>query len=269
MTDLMLLQDLDEIIADAADEAGLESPTFAWEPTTYALKYRDMEAAAFAPAASSNALGLSVAMERKPTASGKPPVWLWHKNCTLPRLTVTLAGGGLPPDAAVLLSAVTLDVLEHAAVDQGLEGDALRPLVRGSATFSSLTFRTTSYNLKGKPLHLMATLLVPDDESPTGGGGSGGGRHHRAVCAVVSPPIRVDARKRQPKERSPSAGFGAARPAANGAHGGGGSGAALTPFAPHLLERKLEKVDRNQRQHIDNSMEGLRAYLSALNIRNK
>ena len=65
MTDIMLLQDLDEIIADAADEAGLESPTFAWEPTTYALKYRDMEAAAFAPAASSNALGLSVAMERK------------------------------------------------------------------------------------------------------------------------------------------------------------------------------------------------------------
>ena len=57
MTDIMLLQDLDEIIADAADEAGLESPTFAWEPTTYALKYRDMEAAAFAPAASSNALG--------------------------------------------------------------------------------------------------------------------------------------------------------------------------------------------------------------------
>ena len=46
MTDIMLLQDLDEIIADAADEAGLESPTFAWEPTTYALKYRDMEAAA-------------------------------------------------------------------------------------------------------------------------------------------------------------------------------------------------------------------------------
>ena len=41
------------------------------------------------------------------------------------------------------------------------------------------------------------------------------------------------------------------------------------PFAPALLERKLEKVESTARHEIDNSLDGLRAYLSALNIRNK
>uniref|UniRef100_A0A7S0J8P1 Uncharacterized protein n=1 Tax=Calcidiscus leptoporus TaxID=127549 RepID=A0A7S0J8P1_9EUKA len=42
------------------------------------------------------------------------------------------------------------------------------------------------------------------------------------------------------------------------------------PFPPALLERKLEKAHgKAARQTIDNSIDGLRAYLSALNIRNK
>ena len=41
-----------------------------------------------------------------------------------------------------------------------------------------------------------------------------------------------------------------------------GQGHSLLPFAPAMLERKLEKVDRESaRREIDNSLDGLRAYL--------
>mmetsp|Transcript_10861 Transcript_10861/g.35651 ORF Transcript_10861/g.35651 Transcript_10861/m.35651 type:complete len:289 (-) Transcript_10861:353-1219(-) len=52
--------------------------------------------------------------------------------------------------------------------------------------------------------------------------------------------------------------------------GGGGGVAAHLPFAPDKLDRVLEKVDKGLvRQPIDNSIDGLRNYLSAVNIRNK
>ena len=44
-----------------------------------------------------------------------------------------------------------MDVLTHTAHEAGLEGGTLQPLVNGACSFSSLTFKTTSYNLKGKP----------------------------------------------------------------------------------------------------------------------
>ena len=74
-------------------------------------------------------------------------------------------GGPLPERAAVLLSAVTVDVACEAATSCGLEGGTLRPLVSGSASFTSLSFKTTSYNLKGRHMHLMASLLVPRVEA--------------------------------------------------------------------------------------------------------
>ena len=56
------------------------------------------------------------------------------------------------------MSAVTVDVLTHTAHDAGLEGGTLQPLVNGACSFSSLTFKTTSYNLKGKPIHPTLSL---------------------------------------------------------------------------------------------------------------
>ena len=50
------------------------------------------------------------------------------------------------------MSAVTVDVLTHTAHEAGLEGVTLQPLVNGACSFSSLVFKTTSYNLKGKPI---------------------------------------------------------------------------------------------------------------------
>ena len=149
------------------------------------------------------------------------------------------------------MSAVTVDVLTHTAHEAGLEGGTLQPLVNGACSFSSLTFKTTSYNLKGKPIHLMASLLV---------------RERDRLCIVasrLSPPLLVDARKRQSKEDKSGR-------AAEAAASVPGQGHSLLPFAPALLERKLEKVDReSSRREIDDSLDGLRAYLSALNIRNK
>ena len=86
------------------------------------------------------------------------------------------------------MSAVTVDVLTHTAHEAGLEGGTLQPLVNGACSFSSLTFKTTSYNLKGKPIHLMASLLVREGERLCVG------------ASLLSPPLLVDARKRQPKE---------------------------------------------------------------------
>ena len=111
---------------------------------------------------------------------GDPPSWTWHKNCTLPRIAVEAwrgDGGPLPERAAVLLSAVTLDVASEAATSCGLEGGTLLPLVSGRASFSALTFKTTSYNLKGRQMHLMATLLVHRAEAV-------GKRSHHAELAA-------------------------------------------------------------------------------------
>jgi hypothetical protein len=44
---------------------------------------------------------------------------------------------------------------------------------------------------------------------------------------------------------------------------------AVLPFAPHLLEATLHKVGKDSAVPIENSLDGLRNYLSALNIRNK
>jgi hypothetical protein len=191
-------------------------------------------------------------MERLPIAMS--PGWAWHKNHQLPRLNVTCSSAR--PEGAILLSAVTVDVLTHAAHDAGLEGGTLQPLVNGACSFSSLTFKTTSYNLKGKPIHLMASLLLREGERLC------------VAASLLSPPLLVDARKRQSKEekssKAESGSSGPAQPRAQGQARG------LLPFAPALLERKLEKVDRESARHeIDNSLDGLRAYLSALNIRNK
>ena len=83
------------------------------------------------------------------------------------------------------------------------------------------------------------------------------------VASRLSPPLLVDARKRQSKEDKSGR-------AAEAAASVPGQGHSLLPFAPALLERKLEKVDReSSRREIDDSLDGLRAYLSALNIRNK
>ena len=222
--------------------------SFAWSPCTYTLTTTE---GAWPTSISTEAPAeLSAGMERLPlaTASG----WSWHKNHQLPRLTVSCSAA--PPEgAACLMSAVTVDVLTHAAHDAGLEGGTLQPLVNGACSFSSLTFKTTSYNLKGKPIHLMASLLLRE------------GDRLCIAASLLSPPLLVDARKRQSKEEK--GGMGRASEASSSV---GGQARSLLPFAPALLERKLEKVDRESaRREIDNSLDGLRAYLSALNIRNK
>eukprot|EP00908_Phaeocystis_cordata_P009542 Transcript_2032.p1 GENE.Transcript_2032~~Transcript_2032.p1 ORF type:complete len:541 (-),score=180.83 Transcript_2032:212-1834(-) len=245
--------DHQELLRLGADDVAalLASPdAFAWSPCTYALTTPEGSW----PVSSSlePVPPLSVSMERLPIAMSSG--WAWHKNHQLPRLNVACSSA--PPEGAILLSAVTVDVLTHAAHDAGLEGGTLQPLVNGACSFSSLTFKTTSYNLKGKPIHLMASLLVREGERLCVG------------ASLLSPPLLVDARKRQSKEeksiKAESGSSGPAQPRAQGQAGG------LLPFAPALLERKLEKVDRESARHeIDNSLDGLRAYLSALNIRNK
>jgi len=259
---------------------------FNWSPCTYSLLKESGEpwprAAPPSPAA---AIRLSVAMDKPPLVLEQGG-WAWHKNCVLPRLRVMCEGGGID-DAACLLSAVRIDVLANAAHDAGLEGDTLRPLVSGACCFGPLSFKTTSYNLHKKPLHLMASLLL---RTPNGSLG--------VACTLLSPPITVDARKRQAKsrvtakERSDQNGGSSADLAVAKANGTAESTPSLLPFAPDLLERKLEKVEKDAahqpspasivgdqpstpsevrriRKQIDNSMDGLRAYLSALNIRNK
>lgn len=249
-------QGSDGLLSLAPDDVAelLSPPAFAWSPCSYTLTTTEhswpptMDARMLPPQ-------MSVSMERLPiaTASG----WVWHKNHQLPRLNMLCVGGqSLPEGSACLMSAVTVDVLTHVARDVGLEGGTMQPLVNGACTFSSLTFKTTSYNLKGKPIHLMASLLRREGEQLC------------VAASLLSPPLVVDARKRQAKE-SKGAAAPSAAPAADGAADAGGE-TRLLPFAPAELERKLEKVDRKSARHeIDNSITGLRAYLSALNIRNK
>ena len=248
---------------------------------------------------SNRPFSLRVRAEKLPAQFGANGTFRWHKNCVLPRLRVVVEGGdeSVLEGAAVLLSAVTVDVMTHTARSVGLEGVTLRPLVNRACSFSSLSFTTTSYNLPGRPsIHLMASLLclssVPQPLEPTPIATAE--KRHVIACSSISPALTVDARKRQSKHKGGDAGgvvvsssavvtAGSENPEGTAGTGGaanGGAGAAgaarppLLPFAPDLLERRLEKVggkagQEAARTHIDNSMEGLRAYLSALNIRHK
>jgi len=234
-----------------------------FQPSAYTLHSSSNVAWPRSQLPSACSLQLSVEM-------AMPDSWEWQKTCALPKLTVSFPQrpqlSELPLDrAAVLVSAVTLDALSGAAHDVGLEGDCLRPISHGTCSFSSLAFKTTTHNLKGKPLHLLVSLLLPSDQlggTPSAAAMPAAAHAFCIASMVISPPIHVTARKRVPKEKAPP----------SGEEGGEGElpvGATLSPFAPSLLECKLVKVEREGRQPIDNSCAGLRAYLSALNIRDK
>ena len=282
--------DVDGVIELLAAELG-EEP-FHWERCSYTLESESGQAwpPARAVGTSFN-LGLCVRMAKDPPRADG--AFRWHKNCVLPRIYISIDGafgGAELSSAAVLLSAVAVDVLTHTAHSVGLDGETIQPLVNGACAFSSLSFRTTSYNLPGKPsLHLLATLLLRQGHEQAGTSG----RLHVA-CSSISPAITVAARKRQLNSGLTAAISWPMGPPATsimklttanetGGHGAGGGangavaldaaigGLPLLPFAPDLLERKLEKVDGKEafRLIIDNSINGLRNYLSAVNIRNK
>ena len=250
---------LDE--ATLAELLALPAPhSFQWERSSYSLSAPDAPLLLPSPQPSAS---LCVEMERSPR--NLEGTWTCYKNAVLPRIRVE-ALGPVPDRATVRLSAVTLHAPTETATSCGLNGETLQPLVHGQCTFSSLSFKTTSYNLKGKHLHLLASLLVPAEDAYGGA--------MAVLASFISPPIRVESRKRQPKVQSQLI-------AVTGV-GGGADGRAdataltLTPFPPEVLERRLEKVEKAEagsrkqlRCVIDNSMEGLRAYLSAVNIRNK
>ena len=304
--------DVAELLAGATTPAqeGARQEGFTFAPCSYSLHPGLGEKWVAATSSLGRGFSLHVTAEKLPAQFGANGTFRWHKNCVLPRLRIVASGGdaGALEGAAVLLSAVTVDVLTHTARSVGLEGVTLRPLVNHACSFSSLSFTTTSYNLPGRPsIHLMASLLClsavpptitladPANPHATGAGGAAGKRHVIA-CSSISPALTVDARKRQAKSKGEggsavSGGNGGVTASAGSenhegtaaAEGGstGGAGATggaarppLLPFAPDLLERRLEKVggkagQEAARTHIDNSMEGLRAYLSALNIRHK
>ena len=270
---------LDDFIA--ADIDALLSPngstdTFEWTSCSYALHSDEGHPWPAAP----KMVGCPTPLLMVQMAKTPPRVdgsFRWHKNCVLPRLQVSVQGVAIGESFAVLLSAVSVDVLTHTAQSVGLEGDCLRPIVNGTCTFSSLAFKTTSYNLPGRPpLHLMITLLTRQQpHMPAGplmqGYPSG---TQMVVTSIISPAITVDARKRQPKGANAIVSTlhpaPADEPSSHKDTAPEGQGASLLPFAPDMLERKLEKVGKEApRLAIGNSIDGLRAYLSALNIRNK
>lgn len=279
--DVMLDED---ILCDLMEPTGAAC-SFSWERCSYRLLDGSGEMYRSTPSCHVEA---HIDMDRLPLLLGDPPTWTYYKNCTLPRITVRMHGAAgvhmpqLPDRSSVLLSAVTLNAATGMAVSCGLDGEVHQPLVHGACSFASISFKTTSYNLKGKPVHLLVSFLAPEPMGDVGVGtrsdgvsGEVGARAENAVLAsFVSPPIRVDARKRQTKERlllTAATGKGIG-------HSGSGDATAvtLTPFAPEVLERRLEKVakvteggGKQLRSPIDNSIEGLRAYLSAVNIRPK
>ena len=258
-------------------------PRFEWGPCSYRL--HSASGGAWTEASSHGGMlqlgWFRVQMAQAPEQSERG--FVWHKNCVLPNVHVTFENVPDPSaleGAAVLMSAVVVDPLTLSAHSVGLNGVCLRPLVNRACSFASLSFKTTSYNLPGKPLlHLMATLLVRarDGEEaeqggvePFGGAAATGGseeevarRRLRVARALISPGLVVDARKRQAKpEETP--------PRVEASAADGGTPRAILPFAPEMLECRMEKVGKEvARRPIDNSIEGLRAYMSALNIRNK
>ena len=147
---------------------------------------------------------LDVVMDNTPPAnpSAGGVTFRWHRNSMLPSTRVFVKAptdaGPLLDGAAVLLSAVTIDVLSNSARSVGLEGTCLQPLINRECTFSSLSFRTTSFNLPGKPaIHLMATLLVRGAAAADGADGAAGEALDRCVCSFISPALIVDARNRK------------------------------------------------------------------------
>ena len=170
-------------------------PAFCWSLSSYVLHADDgrvLTPAAVSPSDVSleHRPSLDVVMENTPPAnlSAGGVTFRWHRNSMLPNMRVFVkvpaAAGPLLDGAAVLLSAVTIDVLTNSARSVGLEGTTLQPLINRECTFSSLSFRTTSFNLPGKPaIHIMATLLVHGagagdgvggGDSADGAGGAGG-----------------------------------------------------------------------------------------------
>lgn len=262
---------------------------FQWAPCRYALIAED---GAHHAAPAHDARQLVVRMERSPivTHDAAGTRYRWHKNCVLPRIHVSVQGQhgeGTEDAAAVRISAVTIDALTNTARSVGLEGVCVRPLVRGECTFASLSFTSTTYTLPGKPqLHLMASLILrrqsvaSDILAPDGANGSVVNSVNVA-CSVISPGMTVDARKRQSANKPTSSfpgssarfdsGGGQMRPPAEAAAGTEPQPGSSLPFAPDLLSMRLQKVGRESDGpvEIDNSIEGLRAYLSALNIRHK
>lgn len=281
--------DLAELLLGPDEDQLGGSESFQWAPCRYAFVDDDGEQH---PAPINDALRLVVRMERTPQtqhdAAGTR--YRWHKNCVLPRIRVCVQGHQefkSTEVAAVRLSAVTIDALTNTARSVGLEGVCVRPLVRGECTFASLSFTATTYTLPGKPqLHLMASLLLRQETSaadgaPQAADGGAAADSAEVACCSISPGLTVDARKRQNANKAPAAPGGngqALEPTGGDVHGGsGGSGSsggaesqpAALPFAPDLLSARLQKVGRESERpvEIDNSIEGLRAYLSALNIR--
>ena len=157
----LLLDDsmLDSLLTDARPKE-----EFKWEMCTYTL--HDEAGCAWQPFGGYQQTGdatphsqLSVTMDRPPLTSTEAHTWLWHKNCVIPPLKVSCSSDGLPlENASCLLSAVRVDVSEHAAHDVGLEGDTLRPLGHGACSFSSLSFKTTCVSppprLDARPSHV-------------------------------------------------------------------------------------------------------------------
>ena len=116
----LLLDDsmLDSLLTDARPKE-----EFKWEMCTYTL--HDEAGCAWQPFGGYQQTGdatphsqLSVTMDRPPLTSTEAHTWLWHKNCVIPPLKVSCSSDGLPlENASCLLSAVRVDVSEHAAHD--------------------------------------------------------------------------------------------------------------------------------------------------------
>ena len=114
--------------------------------------------------------------------------WMWHRKWMLPAISVDIRCtnpqplGGLRIRALyVHVTAGTLRDDVGGLHDQGLVGDCQRrieldPNGQGSAHFSHLLFKHTSFNCGARSFHLVVTLLADGDSSP-------------AEAAAGAPPI--------------------------------------------------------------------------------
>jgi hypothetical protein len=284
--------DLLDFLGD--DSGSQASGGFIWTPCGYVLMSE--EGQRWMMREDKLAIQLNVRMQRIPpsTSDAAGSTFRWHKNCVLPgmRISVESYAGTSLEGAAVMISAVVVDALSNSARSVGLTGTYLRPLVNRECTFASLSFRTTSWNLPGRPrLHIMASLLLRSHEAerPNSGLSSVAPAAESAretfeiACSTLSPALTVDARKRhsskatQPTIDAGGAGSSGVAALSEGsvvtaevqASSASPMTTAVLPFAPHLLEATLHKVGKDSAVPIENSLDGLRNYLSALNIRNK
>lgn len=282
---------LDSLGDDSESQA---SGGFIWTPCGYVLMSE--EGQRWMMREDKLAIQLTVRMQRIPpsTSDAAGSTFRWHKNCVLPgmRISVESYAGTSLEGAAVMISAVVVDALSNSARSVGLTGTCLRPLVNRECTFASLSFRTTSWNLPGRPrLHIMASLLLRSHEAERPNSGlssvapaAESARETFAIaCSTLSPALTVDARKRHSsKATQPTVDAGGAVSSAVAAvteesvvtaevqaSSASPMTTAVLPFAPHLLEATLHKVGKDSAVPIENSLDGLRNYLSALNIRNK